>query len=573
MTIGWQSATDVESAEFSKAFGAGLMRMSKDFIFLLFFTDLCIPGGIMRKHFRWPGETVAKLQREFSFLMAFYLPLVLIVIVSYRLDKSGLISGLTMLSVLLIFFVMGVFLYRFFTPNGGVVAEYLNKRPHKLISKFRQMWLSMLIAIVVVFTVLVFMGYLFTGATLFGHLFNSVGLIYILVLVHGLVIRWLLLVRRRLDYQAALEKREAMRAAREARAKSTEESNNLGDEESIEIEEPEINLAALDADSRKLLNTVIMFAGIIGLWFIWSPVLPAFRVLNDIALWNSVATVDGVEAVMPVTLADMVLAIIVGIVAVKAAHGIPAFLEFALLQRISITTSGRYTITTLLRYTITGIGIVLFFNILGVKWSQIQWLVAALGVGIGFGLQEIVANFISGLIILFERPIRVGDTVTVGDVSGVVSRINIRATNITNFDRQELLVPNKEFITSRLLNWSLSDSIIRIRLPVGIAYGSDVTRAMALLKEAAEEDENVLTEPAPSVTFESFGDNALGLFLHAYVQSIDKRLRIITGLHTAINNKFNEAGIVISFPQRDIHFDTSEPLRINIEDTRQEKPA
>jgi potassium efflux system protein len=137
-----------------------------------------------------------------------------------------------------------------------------------------------------------------------------------------------------------------------------------------------------------------------------------------------------------------------------------------------MTPGGRYTATTLSRYAIGGIGLVLAAGILGFSWAQIKWLVAALGVGIGFGLQEIVANFISGLIILFERPIRVGDVVTIGNTDGVVTRIRIRATTIRDFDRKELLVPNKEVISGRLLNgrrlWILSTPRRRRKTGVGV---------------------------------------------------------------------------------------------------------
>ena len=165
------------------------------------------------------------------------------------------------------------------------------------------------------------------------------------------------------------------------------------------------------------------------------------------------------------------------------------------------------------KYSIAAIGALAALSIIGARWSQVQWLAAALSVGIGFGLQEIVANFISGIIILFERPIRVGDVVTVGDTSGTVTRIQIRATTIRNWDRQELLVPNKEFITGRLLNWSLSDETTRIKVPVGVAYGSDVQRAMALMDEAAREHKKVLEEPPPSVVFDCFGDRFSDLFI------------------------------------------------------------
>ena len=150
--------------------------------------------------------------------------------------------------------------------------------------------------------------------------------------------------------------------------------------------------------------------------------------------------------------------------------------------------------------------------------------VAALGVGLGFGLQEIFANFISGLIILFERPIRVGDLVTVGEFSGRVTRIRIRATTILNFERRELIIPNKEFITGRVINWTLTDPINRIEVAVGVAYKTDPERVMNVLLEVAKSNPNVMADPAPVVVFEGFGDSSVNFRLFAYVSNYDNRL-------------------------------------------------
>jgi potassium efflux system protein len=211
------------------------------------------------------------------------------------------------------------------------------------------------------------------------------------------------------------------------------------------------------------------------------------------------------------------------------------------------------------------VGVAWIFGALGGSWSEIQWIFAALGVGIGFGLQEIVANFISGLIILFERPIRVGDVVTVGTTDGIVTRIQIRATTIRNWDQQELLVPNKNFITQEVTNWSLSDQTTRILINVGIAYGSNADRAMLILEEIAERHPRVLEDPAPFVVFEEFGDNALLLSLRCYIDDIDFRLRTITEINQVIYRELNEAGIEIAFPQRDVHLDTRRPLDIRVQ--------
>ncbi len=149
--------------------------------------------------------------------------------------------------------------------------------------------------------------------------------------------------------------------------------------------------------------------------------------------------------------------------------------------------------------------------------------------------------------------------------NALTTKINIRATTIRNWDGKELLVPNKEFITGRLLNWSLSDQTTRLVLSIGIAYGSPVRQAMDLLEEAARENPNVLDEPSPTVIFETFGDNALGLLLRCFVDSIDLRVSTISALNEAINDKFNAAGISIAFPQRDLHLDTIKPLRVQLE--------
>jgi potassium efflux system protein len=262
---------------------------------------------------------------------------------------------------------------------------------------------------------------------------------------------------------------------------------------------------------------------------IWAEILPAFSLLNDITLWSYNGIVAGEQQLIPVTLLDLGLAGLILFVTVAAANYMPSF------------------------------------NTIGVDWSRIQWLVAALGVGIGFGLQEIVANFISGIIILFERPIRVGDVVTIGNNEGTVERIRIRATTIRNWDRKELLVPNKEFITGQLINWTLSETTTRIVIPVGLAYGGDVELALTKMMEAANEQPDVLSNPEPSVVFNEFGDNALSLELRCFVPETAYRIPTITALHKAINRKFNDAGLVIAFPQRDVHLDTNTPLDIRIQ--------
>jgi potassium efflux system protein len=232
-------------------------------------------------------------------------------------------------------------------------------------------------------------------------------------------------------------------------------------------------------------------------------------------------------------------------------------LEIGLLQRLPLQPGSRYAITTLSQYAITAVGITFVLGALGARWSQIQWMVAALSVGLGFGLQEIVANFISGLILLFERPIRVGDTVTIGELTGKVARIRIRATTIVDWDNKEIVVPNKNFITDRFVNWTLSDPIIRVTVNIGIAYGSDVERALKIMHAVAEEQEMVLADPAPRALFLGFGDSSLDFQIQVYIRDQVDRLLVTHDIHMGINQHFINADIEIPFPQRDVHVKSS----------------
>ena len=254
-----------------------------------------------------------------------------------------------------------------------------------------------------------------------------------------------------------------------------------------------------------------------------------------------------------ITLGNLVGSLVVLGLTYAAVRNIPGLLEIAILQHLPLDASIRFAITTVTRYALIIAGTAWAFTNIGFGWSKIQWLAAAVSVGLGFGLQEIFANFVAGLILLFERPLRVGDIVTVGDVTGTVVQIRTRATTIRNWDRQELVVPNKEFITGRLLNWTLTDETNRVVLNVGIAYGSDIPRAREIVLAAIAAHPLVLRDPVPTVTLDLFGDNALNFTVRCVLARMEDRLTVIHELHQSIHDAFTAAGISIPFPQRDVH--------------------
>jgi potassium-dependent mechanosensitive channel len=560
-TLGWELHHIGAESNLSRAIAAALLWVWQPFFYLQTLYVLCAPDCLAAAHFRWPKTSVQLWRRDAKLMMFTFLPIAFFSVTVINLDQNTFGEGLGRLGITATQLVLAFFFYRQFSSKESALHEFMELHPQSVLTRFRILWFVLTAILALLLALLTFTGYVYTGAILTGYLLDSLWFLLALVIVQQLIVRWLLLSQRRLAFQAEMKRREAERAERIAK------QSELLDEESnaIQIEEPEIDFVSMSQDSCKLLNTALLIVGVIGFGMIWSDILPAFNFLDNISLWEGTKTVAGEETNVPVTLIDLLLAFLIASITILAAKRFPALLEIFMLQWSSLSAGDRYTIKTLTNYIIIATGIIVFFNLMGGNWSQIKWLFAALGVGIGFGLQEIVANFISGLIILFERPIRVGDIVTVGDTDGVVTRIQIRATTIRNWDKKELLVPNKEFITGRLLNWSLSDKVTRIIIPVGIAYGSDVGKAKELMLEIAEKNEYIMSDPSPFVTFEAFGDSALVLKLRCYIDTLDHRLSTISKLNEEINQAFNKAGICIAFPQRDLHLNTLAPLDIRIQ--------
>jgi potassium efflux system protein len=557
---GFELINSLQASAASRAVGEPLLRLSPLLFFLRAFRLLCTPGGVAEAHFRWSGVGLKRLRKQMDELLLTLLLPGFAMLVNRGFQDIALGGALSQVMFLIIAGGLMTFLHRLLRPHTGIAQSLRRRVREDPVLRWPWLWITAATVIPLGVAVMASAGFMYSAGTLLSRLIYTMWLMFGLAVMRELIVRWLLVIKRRLLLRQALQRREAARVARETGDGDTVAT----DEHGLIAEDDAMDIASLDSDTRKLVNVSLIIAAILGIAGIWSSVLPALGIFADITLWHYVSTIGGQDVLQAVTLIDLLVAVMAVIVTIVAAGNVPSLIEIILRQRPSITAGSRLASATLARYTIAVIGIGFTLSTIGINWGKLQWLVAALGVGIGFGLQEIVANFISGLIILMERPIRVGDMVTVGEISGTVSRVQIRATTIRTRDRQELLVPNKEFITGRVLNWSLSDEIVRIRANVGIAYGSDVENALRLIGEAANEHPDVLADPAPLVTFEEFGDNALILGLRCFVESLDVRLETGTSLHRAINQKFNDAGISIAFPQRDIHLDTTNPLDVRI---------
>jgi small-conductance mechanosensitive channel len=223
------------------------------------------------------------------------------------------------------------------------------------------------------------------------------------------------------------------------------------------------------------------------------------------------------------------------------------------LARRKVETGVSHSVARLLHYALLTIGFVTALVVLGVDLTKMTLLASALGVCIGFGLQTIVNNFVCGLILLLERPLRVGDTIELGGQWVKIAKIGLRSTTVRTLDRADVIIPNSDLITNQVTNWTLTDRHAERAIAVGVAYGSDVALVMQTLKECALAHPGVMKSPEPRVLFRSFGDSALNFELRVWIADVDNRLQVESDLHQEIDRRFRQAGIEIPFPQQDLH--------------------
>ena len=555
---------------FAGALGSGLQSAAWVALALEVARVMCRNGGVLDQHLRWRADARRALTRPLRWLLPVSVATALLVettnALGLYLDTLGRAAFVGNAVAL------AVFVWRGLHPERGALAAYfIGARRHGWQWNLRKLWFSGAALFPAALGVLALAGYYYTAQQLLNRLCATVVLIALTVLGLQLLLRWLGIAESRLARQQALARRDA---EMEAVARKLGEQQEVQGEVAIEIPAAHnVDLGTVNAQVRALLRIALVLTLGAGFWWIWSDMLPALGALQDVVLWQYLSGAGGSQAVASVTAAGVGLALLVSVVTYLAARNLPGLLEVVVLQRLEVDHGARYAANTVSRYLIVVVGTLLVVNILGLEWSRLQWLVAALGVGLGFGLQEVVANLVSGLIILFERPFRIGDTVTVGSVSGTVTRIQIRATTITDWDRKELIVPNKTFITDQLVNWTLNDPVLRVVVPVGVAYGSDTELVRRLLLEIAEANPRALKDPPPQVWFLGFGDSSLSFEMRVFVGGLTELLPVTHELHVAIDAAFRAHGVAIAFAQRDLHLRSLDPQVLELLRSRPPAPA
>jgi potassium efflux system protein len=529
--------TSSSASEFANAVGEALGLTAWGVLVGLFFLRLCRPAGIAERHFGRDAGSVHELRRASRVFTFVVMPLSFINLAASRYDDLVVRASLGRLTHMLALIVCAALIAVTFRPKGPVLVRFFGTQPAARGRVFKYAAYVLACMAPLGLAVLSATGF-YNAAQVLGRLsLISCIIAAAIALFHTLASRWL---RGQGD--------ELLRA----RAQGVDrEVEVLIDGVRKNLDRPD--LASIGAQATQLLRALSAILLVVAVLVVWHGALPGLSMLNEISLWTYADVEEGQTVERAVTFGGLMLALAIGFVAIIAVKNIGGFLDIAFPERARLSGGSRYAIRTLARYVIVGGAVVTVFSVLGGSWSRIQWLVAAMGVGLGFGLQEIFANFVSGLIILFERPIRLGDTVTVADVSGVVTRVQARATTVTDFDRKEVVIPNKTVITERVVNWTLSDPITRLVLKVGVAYGSNTVTTCDLLLKAVSSVSYVLADPAPSAFFLAFGESTLDFEARFFVDGVDQRLRATHDVLTAIERVLRQAGIEIPFPQRDIH--------------------
>ncbi|OLQ69475.1 hypothetical protein BIT28_21090 [Photobacterium proteolyticum] len=514
-----------------------------------FIRELVRSDGLFISHFGWDLGLVHRCFAHYRRLLWVYFPMMVIQDFANLYSDIDVSATLGRLAFVISNIAISFFLWRLYHEKipmtYGEVPEGKAHIGHNLF-----WWALIIIPQVLNYTAL--KGYLTSSQSVMAKLEVSAVLGVVTLLVYYLIKRLMLIQKRRLAFDRAKAKRQEILAQRLAEMKEEKEDSFSSSEMQIEIEEPEVDLEKISAQSLRLLRSLLLLIYLSVVAVVWSDFYQAITFLEDITLWDVTSTIDGIDELSAISLKSLLLAILAFWLTAIIARDMPGAMELLILQHLDLSPGTGYAITSLTRYVAIFLGIIIGSGLIGFDWSKMQWLVAALGVGLGFGMQEIFANFISGLIILFEKPIRIGDTVTIRQLTGVVAVIKTRATTIVDWDRKEVIVPNKAFVTEQFINWSLSDPITRVTISISVKYLADSELVTKLLFEAAEECDLVLDNPAPEVFFLTLTADSQNFEVRAYAAETAHRLSLTHDLHNRIKTKFIQHNISIAHPQLEV---------------------
>jgi len=553
--FGLQSAWNYPVAE---AIGKGVTATLPILWVCMICAAFAHPQGLFIVHFRWPVKQVSLAMRYYKMSIWLIVPLLMALITFDSLKEREFANTLGRLCFILLCLALAIVTN---SLKRAGIPLHLDKKGSGDNMVNSALW-GLLLSAPLLAALAASVGYLATSQALLARLETSVAIWFFLLVVYHIIRRWMLIQRRRIAFDRAKQRRADILAQRNRGEEETPHTPN-SIEGSMDMDDSEINLDAISAQSLQLVRSILTMIALMSVIVLWSEIHSAFAFLGNISLWDVTSMVNGVETTHPITLGAVLIAILVLIITMQLVRNLPALLELAVLQHLDLTPGTGYAITTITKYLLLLFGAVLSFSWIGIEWSKLQWVVTALSLGLGFGMQEIFSNFISGLIILFEKPIRIGDTVTIRNLTGGVTKINTRATTISDWDRKEIIVPNKAFITEQFINWSLSDTLTRVVLTVPAPADANSEEVTKILTNAAERCSLVLDNPAPEVYLVDLQQGIQIFELRIYAAEMGHRMPLRHEIHQLILSGYRQHGITLPYPPFQVRSETLSRLTNN----------
>ncbi len=506
------------AASTAAPFGYAMNAVSGLAFLILFALALTSHSGAAERQLGWSLRTAASIRHAMLVLAGGFLPALFIAQASINMEGIAGSDEMARLAIIAALLILTGVSVRLFRPSHGVFSGMIAAHPTGWISMLRPVWYSAFVMLPVALALGAAAGYVITATTVIENIARSYWVILLLAIGISVLERLGSGALDRLDLSGQLEAREEARFAEQLRS------------------------------FGRLLLAIVTVGGFA---WAWHDLIPALGVVNNIAVWT-VSSGDGSTRV-PVTVRDATFCLATVVVTMSLVRDLPGIINIVILRRFPIDRSARYALVALGRYLIVITGFIVALACLRIRWTDVQWLAAAVTVGLGFGLQEIFANFVSGLILLAERPVRIGDLITVDGISGRVTRIAARATTLLDFDNKDVIIPNKQLITGKIVNWTLQESCVRVTVRVSVEADADLDSAVAGLREAAAGSAGVIANPGPEVLLVGFTAGSADIDVSIYVArptDLQPARHDLVGRSKRI---LTERGIAIAIPQLDVH--------------------
>lgn len=518
-------------ATLTKQYHIILTMVMHIFVFM-FFLQIIKPNALVQRHFSMPPYKLAQYRGILNQIWLCALPLLIFANVA-EADSNVIYADITSFVVVLLSFTL------LFIISLRSLIKAINDVQGRSATAIFSWFISMLVCLAAVGFVA--SGYLYSIVTLTNRLAYTCYIILAYFLVSQTIHRMM-----HVYITKSLNKKRA-------KHKHTESEQTLLTSMSMSPDK-------LTAKAYKIVNVCLISIAAFFMYLQWNDLASVLRYLNTIQLWTNEEYINGTKVVTDyLSLANILFAIFILVITSVLNKNLPVILERLMLLKKGVNQkSTSYTVKVIVSYLIMGLGIVMAAGAIGIKWENLQWLVAALSVGLGFGLQEIFGNFVSGIILLFERQLRVGDIITLNGLSGTVSKIRIRSTTIISFENKEVMIPNREFITSALTNWSLTNTVTKLEFVVGVAYDADVEKAKNLLRNIIYRCRYISKEHASLIYVSELAASSVNITVEVYVNAIGDRKLTMDYLSRETLSTFAQNGIEIPFNQMDLHVRTLE---------------